>query len=170
MYIAVKIGELLVFTPAMRRLSWWWSGCSWQESGQTYLEIESFCYMMPNRCRGRGIFYLQIEKEAGRAEHEKLDALLVYSWWWRDESCLLSVMNHEDLMKCHRTALMSSTTTTTWIRGSLCCQWRYSEKKVCQNVTKHDLEMIAFIKLVLRDGIRHVSPGGWRLPTTVLPK
>ena len=107
MYIAVKIGELLVFTPAMRRLSWWWSGCSWQESGQTYLEIESFCYMTPNRCGDRGIFYLQIEKEAGRAEHEKLDALLVYSWWWReDESCLLSAMNHEDLMKCHRTALM----------------------------------------------------------------
>ena len=106
MYIAVKIGELLVFTPAMRSLSWRWSVGSWQESGQTYLEIESFCYMMPNRCRGRGIFYLQIEKEAGRAEHEKLDALLVYSWWWRDESCLLSVMNHEDLMKCHRTALM----------------------------------------------------------------
>ena len=44
------------------------------------------------------------------------------------------------------------------------------KKKVCQNVTKHDLEMIAFIKLVLRDGIRHVSPVGWRLPTTVLPK
>ena len=109
MYIGVTIGELLVFTPAMRSLSWWWSVGSWQESGQTYLEIESFCYMMPNRCGDRGIFYLQIEKESGRAEHEKqgsLSSLLVYSWWWRDESCLLSVMNHEDLMKCHRSALM----------------------------------------------------------------
>ena len=75
MYIAVKIGELLVFTPAMRRLSWWWSGCSWQESGQTYLEIESFCYMMPNRCGGRGVegyFIYKLRK--------KLDVLSMRSW------------------------------------------------------------------------------------------
>ena len=75
-------------------------------------------------------------------------------------------------MKCHRTALMPHVLHHHHLdQGEPVLPMAILRKKVCQNVTKHDLEMVASIKLVVRDGIRqYVSPVGWRLPTTVLPK
>ena len=75
----------------------------------------------------------------------KEGSLLVYSWWWRDESCLLSVMNHEDLMKCHRTALMPHVLHHHHLgQGGACAA--NVKTTVCQNGIKHNLEMVASIK------------------------